>query len=485
MGKRITFLLALGILLALCACGNSASKDHSVNSDSSHTNWVSPNPDGSTPMSSDGSGYSADETGADSDMAAGGLLSLLYMLQGYGKVWAATDSGCYYLSDDEERLPDGRHVSHLMYMDIAARQEIYLCSNAACAHNTVDCTSVLLYDDFPPYTTALFVWSGNLYIMSKEQDHDGYSMATVDFGGDGLVPGGMSIESRSTILYRVNLDGTDRNKVYTFDSNVTVEDFVVGDAGGLYLITKKLTTQQGNGQSYQTSSERKLIYLDLSAKTETEVCSMDFGDHISWDVIGGSGRMLILYGVDFGRYVSPEEMHGDDIRIYDDSYDVFATLNVDNASLHEIYRAYAPKARSYVVDRDKLYFAVHGSGSIIRVDLRTGEEATLCNIAENSIGGMIGDRLYCYGSGHTYYFVDVNTGEISHSGLVNKTTGWSLTLIAEFGDQVLVNYDSDGSFSSYGSFSPTREHYGLIRKEDLYAGIDHFAPISMIGKGIR
>lgn len=214
---------------------------------------------------------------------------------------------------------------------------------------------------------------------------------------------------------------------------------------------------------------------------------MDFGDNISWDVIGGSGRMLLLHGIDFGRYVSPEEMLDDDFnKMYDGSYDVFAALNIDDGSLREFYRAYAPKARSYAVDGNKLYFAVDGSGSIVSVDLRTGEEATLCTIAKNSIWGMIGDKLYCYDSSdHTYRFVDVNTGEISHSGLVNKTTGGSLEFIAEFGDQVLVNYDSDGFFSSYGSFSPTRQHYGLIWKEELYAGIDNFAPISMTGKGIR
>lgn len=484
MKKRITLILVLGTLLSLCACGNRASENSMANSG------------GSMPMSFNGGetvvNEPGDSTGSDTEIGtepaantettAVDSLELLYMLQSNAKA-CATDSGCYYLSDDDERLSDGRYAAHLMYMDAATRQEIYLCSNAACAHNTVDCTSVLLNEDFPPYTTALFVWNDNLYLMGKEQDYDGFSSMAF-MGDDAFIS---AIESKSTILYQANLDGTNRNKVYTFDPTVTVEDFVVGDAGGLYLITKKLTTQQGEGSSYHTSSERKLIYLDLSAKTETEVCSMDFGDNISWDIIGGSGRTLILYGVDFGRYVSPEEMQDDDFnKMYDNSYDVFAALNVDDGSLREIYRAYAPKARSYAVDGNKLYFAVYGSGSIVSVDLRTGEEATLCTIAENSIWGMIGDRLYSYDSSdHTYRFIDVNTGEISHSGLVNKTTGWGLKFIAEFGDQVLVNYDSDGAFNSDGSFSLTGERYALIRKEDLYAGIDNFAPISMIGKGMR
>lgn len=479
MKKLNVFMIVSGILLCLCACGQPTSISNIAGVGSSTT------------VSSDGSGSSVDtnesETGGKPESEIGdktaksSSLSLICSLQESGTA-CATDKGCYYLSSDSQRLSDGRYATHLMYMDVAARQEIYLCNNAACAHNTVDCTSVLLAEDFPHYSTLLFVWDGNLYILSKAQDCDGSSEAGFSSVGAALA----AIESTSTVLYRANLDGTGRNRVHTFDPTVTVEDFVVGDAGGLYFVTKKLTTQQENGSSYYTSSERKLIYLDLAAKTETEICSMDFGDNISWDVIGTSGRMLVLCGVDFGRHVSPEEMHDDDIKIYDDSYDVFATLDVDNCSLREIYRVYAPKSRSHAVHGDKLYFAVDGSGRIVNVDLYTGQEAVLCKITKNLIWGTIGDKLYCYDSSDcTYNFVDVNTGKISHSGLVNKTTGWGLNLIAEIGDQVLVNYDSDGTFSSDGSFHTTREHYGLIDKEDLYAGIDNFAPISMIGKGMR
>ncbi len=469
MKKQIAPILLVGTLFSLCACGKSASEfkrpqDVSFNNNANAVVVEEDKVEVKTEP----------ETANDS-------LSLLCMLQSAESA-CATDSGCYYLSDDVERLSDGRYAVHLMYVDAATQQEIYLCSNAACTHDTVDCTSVLLTEDFPIYSTLLFVWNDNLYIISKAQDYDG-SSAAIDYLAGGS---NSAIESAPTIIYRANPDGTERNQVYAFDSTVTVEDFVVGDADGLYFITKKLTTQQSNGNGYQTSSERKLIYLDLSAKTETPVCSMDFGDNITWDVIGCSNRMLVLCGVDFGRYVSPEEMHDDDTKIYDDSYDVFATLNVDDGSLHEIYRVYAPKSRSYAVDSDKLYFSVDGSGSIVNVDLHTGEEAVLCTIAENLISGMIGDKLYCYDSSDcTYFFVDVNTGEISHSGLVNKTTGWGLHFIAEIGGQVLVNYDSDGSFSSDGSFHSVREHYGLIAKEDLYAGIDNFIPVIRTGGGMQ
>lgn len=99
--------------------------------------------------------------------------------------------------------------------------------------------------------------------------------------------------------------------------------------------------------------------------------------------------------------------------------------------------------------------------------------------------GLVGDKLYTRdGSNHTYYFIDVNTGKISHSGLVNKSLGWSLDIIAETDDQVLTIYDYDATAKGDGSYHINGYQYGLISKEDLYAGRDNFFPISMIGTGM-
>lgn len=468
MKKQITLILALGILLSLCACKKSTPE----------SNNISPGSSTSTPVSPDNSRNTEVKDENRTETTQNGSLSLLYNLQHKRDTACVTDNGYYYLSDDTIRLSDGQFASHLMYMDFATRQEIYLCSNAACSHNTADCTSVISNGIYPYNFMLLFTWRDSLYIMSKNQDHDGATVANF-LGGD---TGGIA-EDIPTVLYRANLDGTEREKIYTFDSAVTVEDFVVADDKGFYLITKKMSTKQNGGNSYQTSTERNLIYFDLSAKKETVLRSMDFNDNITWKVIGCSNRVLVLYGIDFGRKVSSEEQQ--DIAIYDDSYDVFATLNVDSGSLDEIYRVYAPKARSFEVDKNKLYFSVSGDGSITSVDLHSGEQTVLCTISQDSIWGIVGDKLYTRdGKDCTYYFIDVNTGKISHSGLVNKSLGWSLDIIAEAGNQVLTIYDYDATAKGDGSYTINGYQYGLISKEDLYAGRDNFIPIHMVGSGM-
>ena len=189
MKKQIALILLLGVLFSLCACGKSASefrKPHNAPSDSS----------------GNAMNEKEDNTETEAETTKNDSLSLLCMLQGRNRA-CATDSGCYYPSNDMESLSDGRYAMHLMYMDVAARQEIYLCNNAACMHNTVDCTSVLLTEDFPLYSTLLFVWNDNLYIMAKEQDGDGSTGTAVLGGGDAGIA---AIESTQTILYRANLD---------------------------------------------------------------------------------------------------------------------------------------------------------------------------------------------------------------------------------------------------------------------------------------
>ncbi len=470
MKKWFSALLVFGISLSLCACGGSGSPR-----EGSFPGVVpqSITPGSETPEVPGGSGGS--EIGRNK--TAEGGLTLLYHMQGQNTA-CCTENGYYYLTLEEERLTDGRHARHLMYMDFATRQEIYLCSDASCTHDTADCASVFPSDEFS-YSTALFVWHDSLYILSKEQDRDG--SAVVGILGESSGP---AVEASPTALYRAGLDGTDREKVYAFDADLTVEDLVLGDESGLYFVTKKVTTQQSDGSTYLTSSERKLVRLDPSSGKETPLLSLNLGNDVDWDIMACTGRKLVLFGIDFGRQVSAEERHADDRTLYDTASDVFMTLNVDTGAYSEIYHVYAPKSRSYAADQDHLYYSVDGDGRITSVDLVTGVQKTLCEISQDAIWGMAGGRLYTRdGSDQTLYFIDTDTGEISHCGLVEKSTGFSLQIIASAGDQVLVIYDSDVTPKSDGSFTVHGYRYALISREDLFHGRDGFLPIQMIGSG--
>ena len=148
---------------------------------------------------------------------------LQFLSNRYGESACNTENGYYYLTFETTRLRDGNYGMHLMYMDFASGREVYLCSTAGCKHDSPDCPSVFLYDDLPSESTMLFVFGNNLYILSREYDNDGsMSQGVINIGGDSS-----SAESRPAALYRANLDGTERKKIYTFDAALTLEDKVI------------------------------------------------------------------------------------------------------------------------------------------------------------------------------------------------------------------------------------------------------------------
>lgn len=387
---------------------------------------------------------------------------------------ATTNDGYYYLTD-YSRLNNGKLAKHLMYIDFKTKQEIHLCNNSACTHKTEDCTSVFNKDEFQ-FDSKVFIWNNKIYVISKSTDTSGQ----VAKGVLGKTSKG-NVESNKAVLYKLNLDGTNREKVYTFDDNATIEDFVIGSGNGIYLISKKVETKYTGGNAYSTSNERKLIYLDLNTKKESTILSMNRNDNIDWKVIGSTKRNLILHGIDLGGQVTDEEKHNNN-DLYKNSSDVFALLDIDNDTLKEVYRVKA-SSRTYTVDEKNLYYNIDGNSKILKIDLKTGKEETLANLSSVWVDQVIDNKLLCItnsGKNPISYFIDVDTGKMTESKLSNKSTGSSIEIISISQNKILTIYDSDITFNSDGSYTTHSNKYGVISKEDFFTGQDSFQNIKRV-----
>lgn len=473
-------ILSVGMAMSLAACGGNPSEGSADSQTEAGGEVEGIDLTGETGGAPEG--YSAELDGAQ---GGNGGLRLLSMENEEG---CHTEDGYYYLEKEAKELSDGNRGCHLMYMDFDTLQEVYLCSNAGCNHDSVDCSSVFLYEEFMPYTTLIFPYQGSLYLFSKAQDHDG-SMQTT-FGMEDITMG--EAEAEPSILYRANLDGTDREKVYTFDASITVEDYVIGDENGLYLVTKKLTSQEDGASTYVHSEKRELVFLDLEKGETSEVCSMNFGGNISWKVAGCYDRTLVLQGIDYGRAVSDEELFSDDDYpdLHKNSSQVFAELNLDSGQMTEKYRISNKEQNSFLLSGSALYCSLEEEGSIKEIDLKTGGERSVYSEPGKYyyLSRIMGDKLCCCnfsggGGDRTYYYIDRNTGEMSHSGLVNKTLGWSLEFKAVLDRDVLVVYDYEATPVGGDTYNITLYQHGLISQEDLFAGNDNFRKINMIGTG--
>ncbi|MCM1190406.1 MAG: hypothetical protein NC541_14065 [bacterium] len=515
----VRFLIVALVSVSLCGCGgigagnsDSGGRQSGNNSEANSGNsgsgaWQGGN---NSEADSGNSGSGAWQGGNNSEVDAGspdsgalqgaggssssaGNEGLRLLSNRYGESACNTEDGYYYLTGEAVKLRDGSYGTHLMYMDFASGQEIYLCSAAGCQHDSPDCPSVFSDDDFPSYSTILFVFRDHLYILSREFDNDGStSQNIVVFGGDENFGSGNSLvgrESRPAAVYRANLDGTGREKIYAFDGTLTLEDTVFGNDRGIYVITKKLSADKSDGLTYITSAERKLMFLDLSTLSLSEVCSMEFGDGISWRMLGCYGDDFVLCGTDFGRELSREEEWNDSAykELYENSSEVYALLNQGGGGPEEILRLSNRYENAVKLLGNGLYLSTKGNQNIDVVHLDTGERRTVCTLPQNCLMDTLGDVLCCrdwnLGANPVWYFVDTKTGAITHSPLTIPCNGWAIDFRCETASDVLFVYDYDATGHSDGSYEIHQYRHALISKSDLFAGRENYRIINMINTG--
>ena len=426
--------------------------------------------EGSSTHSGSGSvagGYSASNTAVTGISATGGLRLLTTDAI---VSTCSTEDGFYYLTNEMTKLRDGSRGSHLMYMDYASTQEIFLCSTAGCGHDSADCPAVFPSDAFTIYTTKIFIQGDGLYILSRGRTND--ETTIVNFG-DSV----QQVESEPSVLYRANLDGTERRQVYTFTPGLAVEEKIMGDGKNLYVITKEISADNAGGADYKMPSNRKLMRLNLEEGSIAEVCSLNFEDSVSRKILGCYGDYLLLNSIDFGREVSQEELWDDDIHkeLFDNSFEVCELLDVKTGELKEVCRISNSKRHSMYVLGNKLYVSFKDSGELKSVDPLTGEEKKICTFPQNNIMGNLGNLLCCRDhelADNTWYFVDPDTGKVTHSTLTGLSTGWALEFQAVTEKDVLVIYDHDAIDNPLGggSMEILQYKYALISIEDLLAG---------------
>lgn len=443
----------------------------------------------------EGNGMS--EAGSEENLGAGeqngksGESGQLRVLSMDDNSYCSNENGFYYLTQDTTELKDGSYGYHMMYMDFATRQEVYLCNNTGCNHDTPDCTSVFSYDEVG-YDSIPFLYGESLYLLSKPYDNDG--TVSVDMlGGSGEGDGASVLDSTPTVLYRMNPDGTGRTRVYEFGADITVEEAVLGDDTGLYFITKELASEQSGNSTYVKSSKRKLVRVDTESWKESVVCNFDFTQdekEDDWRLLGVYDSCLVLMNTRYDSEATWEELQNDDVwrERYENSMNQFGRYDLEDGSFEVVYTASNKNLNAYKQRGSVLYVSEDGAGKIRRLDLRTGEESEFVELDCSYIWGGYEDVLcsktWDDADDHTFYFIDYDSGEIFHCDLVNKSTGWSLEIKAEAKDYFLVVYDYDAIDNGDGSYEILQNKYALIAKEDLYQGRENYLPIQMVGKGM-
>lgn len=286
-----------------------------------------------------------------------------------------TENGYYYMTEEADELKEGSYGHHLFYVDFKTKQEVHLCNDSSCQHDTETCTAVLPMDEFES-DSSLFIYQNKLYILSRPYDDDGSSSVVV-------VGDESQFESQPAVLYRMDLDGSNREIVYRFDPDVTVESSVFADGDGLYVVTKKLASKQEGEVNFTTSSERKMIRIDTDTWKSKTVIDMDFDDDdTKWEIIGSYGNQLIVKGVIFETSLSLEEELDDDKfkEAYEKSKTMIASVDLSTGDMKELETLSNKDLHSVAVDKGIIYLSIEGEDEIIRYNLTTEEREVLANL---------------------------------------------------------------------------------------------------------
>lgn len=492
--KTVTAFLTLAAMLAFTACDkeNTNSDNSKVDSDSAAYDKSTSSEIGNSPLG----GVSAERGG----------LTMLHepncpgsFISGIG----CRDSVCYTENGYYRMGPYRENeYSHLLYLDYATQQEVVVCSDSSCKHDTVNCASVF-FDEYA-FQNHLFVFQDYLYCLTTDIDQDG-ALSSGGFSSNNLSDDFKEINDeqeskRRATLYRMNLDGTEREKLWQSDAGYIAETEVFGDGTGFWFVTKQPSAEvhEETGAVYNHSKNRAFIRYDINERKITDKIPLEDYNNIALNVDGCTGSKFYLIGKAYPNGTSIMDnmdilAPGTEIgSIHPDYWDfndrcecVYFTLDVKTKELKEITRYkiadvnYGAECRG-----GKIYFE-RPDDSCFTYAVETGETAEL-NIPEGyRLDGFFADKLVLshYPGDHddrARYFADLDGSNMTRSELLMED-GFDIDLIAAVGDNALVIYDNykvpSDKGSGYKTFEPV---YALISLDDLFNGRANYKQFDMI-----
>lgn len=412
-----------------------------------------------------------------------------------------SEAGYYYITEKETELKDGTYGRHIMYMDFAAKQEVYLCAEPGCKHNKKNCTAVLASEEFGE-ESFIFVCNDTLYVISQDDDKEGSVLSSPiiigDEGGDfEFFPEETEIP---VVLYSMGLDGTNRRKEYTFEQGIMLDEILYDGKDIYFTIKKVISSNKSSTQkktTYYTVSDYELVKYQKEDSKLAKVCSLEFGDNVRWYIKGCHNNNIILRGRKYNGNLTSEEridLKKEEAWKYEnDSKDMYVKLDLKQGTIKEIYSVENDPNSCNCVEMlgDYLYVSQEKTGIIEKIDMKTGKVQKLTNLKQNRIYRTLFDKLCCSSwdlqKDHTIYFVDVNSGKVEHCTLVNHRTRGELEIIGEVGNKLLAIYDwdaeKDETVKDEDAYEVKRKQYGLIHKTNLYQSKDRFEKIEMKGAG--
>lgn len=481
--KFVSVVLAVSMTAMLAGCGNG--KDGAKGTHASQTSTEK-----STEMVSQESKNTEGNTakGETNSRKAGDLKMVADDNLSY-----EDKGGIYYVFQFMDGASTGWPI--IKYVDYKAGKEVFLCNKLNCNHGDFNCTAILPkeiregVDNF-----ILFGDEDYLYLlMQLPYSNDGMEISEYSEPEWNSISG----EDDSKInypptIYRMKKDGTGREKIYEFDSGISVEPYVFSDGKYLYFntITTKETTE-GN-TTYFSCYDRQIVRLDLKEKSLEKVLDLN-----SWQKIEGCyGRDIILRETQFDREISPEFKYTNEEeydQLYQKAKTVYSLHNIDSGKATTIKTIENKKDHKTCLANGYLYVACENKKEIEKIHLKGGKVKKIkTNRVFLYLNGYVSvkdkpDTLICgCEEDDGLYYLNSKTGEYVKSTLVNQYDE-PIIVISENDKYLFVENDCKKD-QIYPKDSEQSDHvaeyeYSVISKEDYLNNKPNYKSVKMIYSG--
>lgn len=391
----------------------------------------------------------------------------------------STDAGMYRIVYEE--LPDQTWAHRIYYVDYATAQEIVLCNDSSCNHDTDRCSGII--KDSNLLYPQLFIYKNQLYVFSPCDDSGTINMITGDSDAFAVTTG-------CACLYQMNLDGTNRRHMLDFPADAAIDENVFEWNGQLLFCEKKIEkTESSDGVIYSMGVERKLVSLDVDNGALSEVT--DFPEELA--VCGTYQDRLVCK-----RLVYPEGYTEEDM--VDMTYEEWADLMKQSRNTYVFFdiatgtetEICSVSEKDYFDDcmvvADKMYIST-GRPEILCVDLKTGvtENMVIREGETYTFVASLGDCIYCWhenGADEMYFWNPIKN-EITRADLKIEGTDLLPDILAFNDDLIIAACDAEYIPNDDGSYEITSLKYGILKKEELYSGKVNYTPVTMCSDGIN
>lgn len=393
-------------------------------------------------------------------------------LTAYG---SGNEQGFYqiFLNDDNSK--------NILYVDYATHQQVYLCSQPNCEHDSESCTSWI-----PPEMGQVNVVTLPDRIL--------------------LIHNNMT---EITYIEQLNLDGSDKEILYKFEGSVDIANGVAYN--GKYIVFKLETYTRDSADNF--TNVPSLGAISLEKKEFIPLLSLKPGNHAS------NGQALFLFGTSKTGFILKTISVREDLlaaTVGEDSGEnpalamahTMYELPFNGDSTREIFSYLQDECRADIYGGDLFLLCENGnSGVMLQMipDCR-GEPQTIVDDFESAAGdlitGITTTTIFPRARVDDYLLfnfesssgikengdievifkrvqVDLKSGMVKENTLSNyyNATNVPVEILGEAGEQLLVQA-SVNNVASTGKIAGVERSLGLISKNDFLASRPNYTRIT-------